>query len=328
MLVIRFGVSYANVALLTVVAYILVGIMGASPVSAEQLQFSKYSLGSEIKFEYEWKSSNSTSRSLSFSITNEDFQKLPESAPAYNPLLAQNAAQQALLRYAKTLDPRDARVSITRSGTTLNMKVSGTSESLINEVNEMLTTKHKEAQAQYLQDNYYVPFVTELGQEAIKHDHKRYALESAPLLMPIVDAIKRELSNPASAREFINFTLSWLQAIPYDTLESRVSSNGSGFAAPQQLLMNNLGDCDSKSTLFLALLKSYNPKLQATMVYLPNHALVGVRLKPAKEDITLNQQSDTFVLAEPTGPAQYQFGEVAPKSLVSIRNRQTKLELF
>jgi hypothetical protein len=56
--------------------------------------------------------------------------------------------------------------------------------------------------------------------------------------------------------------------------QDHISSNGSGFAAPRQLSLNNKGDSDSKSTIFLALLKSYKPRLAATMAFLTNHALV------------------------------------------------------
>ncbi|MBF7071875.1 hypothetical protein ISG33_00495 [Glaciecola sp. MH2013] len=313
---------------LSVFITLAVSILFTADIDAKQTRFNKYQLDDSIKFEYEWTTSEGEQQSLAFSFKKATFSLLPESAPAYNPLLAQNSAQRALLLYAKTLDPRDARVSISQSGNTLSMKVTGRSEKLVEEVNNMLTVKHDEAQAAYLNENYYVAFRDDLGQKAIKHDHKRYALESAPHLVAIVEAIKEALINPNDTRAFVNYALSWLQAIPYDTLENRASSNGSGFAAPQQLLLNNRGDCDSKSTLFLALLKTYNANVKSTMVYLPNHALVGVALKPQKQDLSIKEGKTSFVLAEPTGPAQYALGEVAPESAMGIRNRQTTLELF
>ena len=293
--------------------------------TSQQERFFKNRSEFGIEFSYQWQSSDGF-EALEFILPHADIEKLPDSAPAYNPALAQNYIYRSLLEYAKAIDPREVKILIKRSGSSLNIEVSGKQSEKVNEITEALDRKHDEAEAEYLHKNYYIPFKNEMGQAAIKHDHLRYANESSHNISNIVNAIKGQLGNPNNPRDFIDFTLNWLQTIPYDTLEDRISSNGSGFAAPRQLLLNNKGDCDSKSTFFLAILQSYNPKLSAKMIFLPNHALVGINLKANKTDAKIMQNNLSYILAEPTGPAQYKLGEIAPSSNIAIRNRQFTTE--
>jgi hypothetical protein len=294
---------------------------------SQQEHFSKISSTSGIEFNYQWQSDDGM-HELNFLLSHANIDNLPNSAPAYNAALAQSYIHRNLLEYAKTIDPKVAKISIKRFGGSLNMEVSGKFEDQVNEITETLGEKHEEAEVDYLTKNYYVSFRNEIGQMMIKQDHIRYAEESSHNLDAIVLAIKEQMNTPYNTREFIDFTLNWLQTIPYDTLENRISSNGSGFAAPRQLLVNNKGDCDSKSTLFLALLKSYNSRLSAKMFFLPNHALVGISLKPNKTDERILQNNVSYILAEPTGAAQYKLGEIAPSSKMAIRNRQFTTEQF
>jgi len=294
---------------------------------SQQEHFLKNSSSLGIEFNYQWHSIDGT-RKLKFLLAHADIDELPNSAPAYNTALAQNYIHRNLLTYAQTVDPRIAKISIKQLGGSLSREVSGKFADQVNGIIETLSKKREEAEADYLTKNYYVSFKNEMGRMTIKQDHQRYAKESSNNLSGVVTAIKEQLKNPNNAREFIDFTLNWLQTIPYDTLENRISSNGSGFAAPRQLLLNNKGDCDSKSTLFLALLKSYNPKLSAQMIFLPNHALVGINIKANTMDEKIIQNNVVYILAEPTGEAQYKLGEIAPSSKMAIRNRQFTTELF
>lgn len=310
-----------------IIGFALLGLTLSFHVASQQEHFYKNYIAEGIEFHYQW-TANDGSRELKFLIPHADIESLPNSAPAYNSLLAQNYIHRNLLEYAKTIDPRVAKIVIKRSGASLNMEVSGRSRQKINEITDTLSSKQQQAEADYLAKNYYMPFTDELGQLAIKQDHRRYALESSSNLSNIVNAIKAQMKNPNNSREYIDFVLNWLQTIPYDTLQNRMSSNGSGFAAPRQLLINNKGDCDSKSTLFLALLKSYNAQLTSKMVFLPNHALVAVNLKPNKTDKFIIVEGTQYILAEPTGAAQYPLGEIAPESNMAIRNRQYTSENF
>ena len=45
-------------------------------------------------------------------------------------------------------------------------------------------------------------------------------------------------------------------------------------------------------------------------------------------DKTVNHQGVTYVLAEPTGPASYLLGKIAPESELAINNSRYTLENF
>ena len=48
--------------------------------------------------------------------------------------------------------------------------------------------------------------------------------------------------------------LDFIQAIPYQLLDSQSGRSGKGFLSPRQVLEQNRGDCDSKVTLMAAML--------------------------------------------------------------------------
>ena len=113
----------------------------------------------------------------------------------------------------------------------------------------------------------------------------------------------------------MNYALNFLQNIPYDQLVSRYTSNGAGFQTPYGLLYNNRGDCDTKSVALAAILRNLFPELRIVMVYVPEHAFVGVHFKPGKKDYALQLGGQPFVLAEPTGPSLAPLGRLDDRAL-------------
>ena len=70
----------------------------------------------------------------------------------------------------------------------------------------------------------------------------------------------------------------------------------------------------SKSTLFLALVRSAHPELGAVVVYVPNHAFAGVALDPVGGDRSFARNGVRYVGVEPVGPARIPVGKVSGKS--------------
>lgn len=306
--------------------FVLASNMLASLVSANQMHFSQEVIGDGRLFSYKWVDKEGEVHSLQFQFSNQVIKRMPSTGAAYRPQLSQLAVKAELLKYAKTIDPRQAKIDIKQQGPQINISVSSTIRGEAEKISKELNDVQKNAQAQYLKSNFYLPFKNHYGQSAIKHDHARYALLSIDGAKIIAKAIEQSIEQPNNLREFVNLALSWIQSIPYNTLEDRISSNGSGFAAPKDLIISNRGDCDSKSTLMAALIKAYAPSAQIHMIFLPKHALLGVKLKPSKKDKSIKIGKHDFVLFEPTGPAFYTLGEIAPSSHNAIRNRQYTTE--
>jgi len=91
------------------------------------------------------------------------------------------------------------------------------------------------------------------------------------------------------------------------------------------LLAKNRGDCDSKATLYLALLKAAHPSLDSAFIYINGHAFVGLGLKPREGDMTFNADGRTWVIAEPVGPALAPLGDADKKSKEKARKGKIKI---
>ena len=159
-----------------------------------------------------------------------------------------------------------------------------------------------EATDAYLAEHGY----TRLG-DAIVADHARHVDEYADDVAPVVAALGGPTDDP---REFASTALAYVQSIPYQS-RAKVSN---AYRRPLLVLARNKGDCDSKSTLFLALMHSAYPNIPLTMVYIPGHAFAGLGIEPQRGDITFRKRGLTWVVAEPVGPAMFAVGKTTGKS--------------
>lgn len=67
--------------------------------------------------------------------------------------------------------------------------------------------------------------------------------------------------------------------------------------------------------------------MKVAIIYLPNHALLGVQLAYGGKDKTLRMDGNTYLLAEPTGPALMPAGEVSEQSLAAIEGGMYSYEI-
>lgn len=172
----------------------------------------------------------------------------------------------------------------------------------------------------YLEQEFYYQQKLPSGPQVIIPDHLRIMQQSLSDIAPVATAIKQQLPN-ASTRDYIAFISSWLQQIPYSSLEDR--SNGAGFSPPLKLLRENRGDCDSKAVVLAALIRLLSPDTKIVILYLPKHAMLGIevpqeQLQQADETVTL--QGTRYLLADATGPANLKPGEIAPHYRIYTRN--------
>ena len=76
-----------------------------------------------------------------------------------------------------------------------------------------------------------------------------------------------------------------------------------GFLLPQELLVRNAADCDSKVVLLASLLRGLYPDLPLGLVLLPDHALLGVAMPSEAGEQTLRLSGHRLLLVEAAGPA-------------------------
>jgi hypothetical protein len=146
-------------------------------------------------------------------------------------------------------------------------------------------------------------------------DHEQAIHRAAPLLKDLAHSI----GDPrGDRRAYTNQVLAFVQSIPYE--DSRRGQDT--WRPPLAVLAGNTGDCDSKVTLFLAILRAAYPKMDMAVVHVPGHALAAVDLEPGENDATVGKGDKQLVLVEPVGPQLARVGYVDKKSARGLRSKK------
>lgn len=303
-----------------VLLLVLVGLAS----NAQQRKFNKELDSDMINFNYQWIDLDNTTQNLAFSLTKKSVYQ--QKHLRFVPELAQKFMYIELLKAARKVDPREARIEIQQVAQDVRVKINSRSTTLIEHWQMSMQTSKQLAYEHYLEKNYYTYFKTPFGQQGIKPDHIRYIDENKLALLPVATAIYNQLPADSPPADYVNLILSWVQSIPYNTLENRAESNGAGYLPPLSVIANNQGDCDSKSALTAGIIRVLLPEVKILMMYLPNHALLGIGLPHLlKKDIFV-VDGFNYVLMEPTGPATMPLGTIASKSTQQLASAMFSYE--
>jgi hypothetical protein len=297
-------------------ALLLAALVWAAPAHARQLQYNAERVGASIAFQYVWKDRAGTAHAAAFQLPESALKAAQINFQGFDVDKAKAAAQQSLQAYASK--PR-ADVRLRVNGSTISAE--GVNKASLEREMALAKEHYKKA----LEDELYKAYFTRVDENSIMPDHTRIAQMNYAAVRPIAQALAPKMAQ-MTARERVNFLLGFVQSIPYDTLDSR--NNGAGFVTPLQLIAANRGDCDSKSVLFVALLRHFYPNLRALMVYVPGHAFVGLDMPRDGTDFALQLGSLVAVLAEPVGPGLTALGQIRPESIQIIRQGQVSYREF
>lgn len=294
---------------------------------AEQIKYSREKVEQGYRFSYLWRDSAAQNQQISFVLNNQTLFDQFRHFRAFKNNVAQGYIHKHIMK-AWQREPIDgAQINLIKRSGAYQLAINASSQALMQQAQLKLKKLERKATKAYFEKHYYHSFTTHDGVSAIKPDHVRIAnetVESLKVLKPLI----LETVSIQNVRMVTNYVLSFSQAIPYSPLESRVSSSGAGFNPPNKLLWENQGDCDSKVTLTAALLRALMPRIKMALVFIDGHALIGIEVMPQAGETTVNWQGTTYVLAEPTGPATYPLGQVAPDSLLAISSGRYTLETF
>lgn len=307
---------------ITCLAITFIGVH--SPSFAQQLEFNRTKQNKEMSFNYTWSDHKEQTTDLDFTLPLRQLNR--QKHKKFIPRLAQQYVYIELHKAARKIDSREARVQIQHRGQDIHIQVTSRSNNLFAKWQRSMNQSQEKALDQYLQDHYYSHFRSHLGQKAIKPDHLRYIAENRGAVLPVAQAIYDKLPTNSDTRSYVNLVLSWVQSIPYNKLQNRLTSNGAGYLPPLSVVANNHGDCDSKTVLMASLVRSLLPEVKMTMVYLPNHALLGIVLPFRTNEHTLDIGGMDYLLMEPTGPAKIPLGRIATRSASDIAGNMYSLE--
>ena len=295
---------------------LLLGMLLALPASAGQTYFN--SNGGQLNVG--WQDREGQPQQLSYRL---EAGKLPPLI-AYRPARMQEEVLQTLLQQA-ALEFPEVQFSLARPSLALSLKSRNADKA--REASLWVKPEQARLEDEWLKQHYFQPFTPPDGAPAIKQDHVRIALESRAELAPLAEQLKQEGATETEARQkTVEHMLDFIQAIPYQLLDSQSGRSGKGFLSPRQVLEQNRGDCDSKVTLMAALLAQRFPELKQAMVFVPGHALLGVALPARPGQATLSWQGESYLLLEPTGPAQLPMGQLAPTSKTLVDSKQLSVQ--
>ncbi|NEX90871.1 transglutaminase domain-containing protein [Aeromonas rivipollensis] len=295
---------------------LLLGMLLALPASAGQTYFN--SNGGQLNVG--WQDREGQPQQLSYRL---EAGKLPPLI-AYRPARMQEEVLQTLLQQA-ALEFPEVQFSLARPSLALSLKSRNADKA--REASLWVKPEQARLEAEWLKQHYFQPFTPPDGTPAIKQDHVRIALESRAELAPLAEQLKQEGATETEARQkTVAHMLDFIQTIPYQLLDSQSGRSGKGFLSPRQVLEQNRGDCDSKVTLMAALLAQRFPELKQAMVFVPGHALLGVALPASPGQATLSWQGESYLLLEPTGPAQLPMGQLAPTSKTLVDSKQLSIQ--
>jgi len=297
--------------------FILSALTLSKSVSAEQLNFVRKDLGDKIKFSYHWLDHLNVEKTLDFTLPKHlifnRFRKFKSFKSEFSEAYIHKEIQACIQE--KPFKGVQVNFEKKEGKTQINIKGKKTVD--VNKAYQELAKLEKKYRAEYLQKINYQPFITYNGINTIKPNHVLIAEQSVQDLKFFKGLVLDEV-NVKNIRKVTNFVLGFVQSIPYAKLESRITSSGAGFSPPLNLLYRNKGDCDSKVTLTAAILRALMPRINLSIIYIENHALLGIDVLPENDDITIKRDSVTYVLAEPTGPAILALGTIATFSKQAI----------
>lgn len=272
-----------------------------SLASAQQTAWEVEKSRTTWAFDVRWKDGQGERHRARFELPAKDVKADLDEPLRMKPTDAHKAVAKDINAWAED----QKGVSIKARGTKKGVKISGSSK----QGRKKLKTAMREASE--VRDEAFDDWMDDNGFTELKRgvvpDHASHASNYADDVEPIVEALGGPTADP---RAFAELALSFVQSIPYE----KASLKRDRYRRPLSLVGRNKGDCDSKATLYLALMRGAYPELPLTVLYIKGHAFVGVGLEPAKGDTTLRQDGTVYVLAEPVGPALKPLGEVDGKS--------------
>jgi len=294
---------------------------------AKQIDFNKKSTDELVQFNYQWLDQDQQAQSLSFTLDKVAIFDRFRNFKSYNAIQAKKYVDQKIRKELTQNPIANVDVRFLGFGNNLQIELKGNNQTVIDQAYSTIAQLEKDLMLEHLKQNYYTQFVSFDNNLAIKPDHILFAQTSAADVSTLKGLILKNVSDE-SVRTVSDYVLSFVQSIPYSTLESRVTSTGAGFNPPLQTLWQNQGDCDSKVTLSAAIFRALMPRMKMMLVFIDNHALLAMNIPNKGNELTITVDGLVYILAEPTGPAMMRLGELSTDSEFAIRNGRYYAEAF
>lgn len=274
---------------------------------AKQLGWHKDDRGYYSVYTFRWEDFGGTPQELAFKVENDTTNRAQKTDTTF--LMSKaleikyaKAQREAAIRSTGAISIRpyqaaNGNVGYRYSGDTAKART------VIASIDRRATA----AMEQYLESKNY--HLKDNGR--IESDYQTMARDNFLEIRPLARAIQRATKG-MSMRDAMNYTLSFLQSIPYETYHPQAGDRGNYiFNSPLTLVSENKGDCDEKSLAFGTLMRLLFPNLEMGIVLVPGHAFIAMDIPPQKGDMLLPMNGRNYVVAEPVGPAYLPVGQIS-----------------
>jgi hypothetical protein len=295
--------------------------------NAKQISFSKQPQDDHYIFNYQWLDHDNQQQSLSFALTKAALFERFRMLKSYNSEFTHKSIMRNVKEQLKEKPLSGVQAFFVQKNGEMVIQIKGLNNKDVTLGYQQVKEMEQEASNQFFKDNYYQLFTTHDEQAGVKVNHVSIANDSVADFK-VVKPIILEKVSIKNVRKVTNYVLSFVQTIPYSTLESRITSSGAGFNPPAKLLWENQGDCDSKMTLTATILRALMPRISMAMIYIDQHAFIGIGIPAKAGEMSIEHQGVNYLLGEPTGPALYKLGQLAPESELAVNQGRYVAEAF
>ncbi|MFH0865685.1 MAG: hypothetical protein V1904_05795 [Bacteroidota bacterium] len=149
----------------------------------------------------------------------------------------------------------------------------------------------------------------------------------SPVSGGIINLLISENNNTRNNR--IEMALKFVQDIPYGIPEIKDSTwEVYGMFTPPEIFLRMYADCDSKAILLSCILSYLINSDDILLLYQGReHALVGIKGVPEKEQKYVEVDGDKYILADVTGPARLAWGDDGNKFDATVGYKVEKIKI-
>lgn len=283
----------------------------------QQLSFNKKPVEHGYQFTYQWVDFSGSQQQMSFVLSQEGLFDRFRNFKTHQASYAQRSILRGIKKHFRSNPIPGVQITYKQNHENFSIEAKGRDQTKIAAAYQEIQRVETTIVQAYFKESYYQTFTNHDQISAIKVDHVSVADDSVLDLKPLKPIIL-EIVSIQNIRKVTNYVLSFIQNIPYNPLESRITSSGAGFNPPLRVLWENQGDCDSKATLTASLLRALMPRIEMVLVFIDGHAFIGINIPATAGEMTIEHEDITYILAEPTGPALLPLGQLDPESELAI----------
>lgn len=287
---------------------------------AAQQEFNQIQQGEQVLLSYVWQDPQQHTHYLKFSLPRSALNEASQSFRRFSPhyLTREIAVQLQKLIYSKY---PSVAIQLFPSKDQLRYQLRSQDSQQLQLAQREAQQVMRQAQADSLNRNHLMQITDPFGRQVLIPDHNYFMQAAIPQLQPAARAISNQQTSDNKA-EVIQWLLSYVQSIPYAALGERGESD---FIPPLSVLRTNRGDCDSKAVLLASLLRILYPELPLAMIYLPEHAVLGIQLNEPHPVAPVSLAGQHWLLAEAAGPAMLPLGEVSASTQAKLDRQITQV---